>query len=156
MWRSFNWVTGKTINIFTLTTDYLTLGYQIRAVTSAAKHSYNLSFEENKESVQKISRSLFYASQLKHRTMRVLNEYVWALGLHLYSTEIPPRFRQKFVTILYLMMKVSYLFLIVFHLAVFKHFIGNLDFAFGFVRNPGEWEQTGLFPRVTVCDFTVN
>lgn len=41
-----------------------------------------------------------------------------------------------FVTLLYLTMKVSYLVLICFHLAVFKHFIGNLNFAFGILENP--------------------
>ena len=52
-------------------------------------------------------------------------------------------------------MKLTYLVLICFHLAVFKHFIGSLSFAFGVLEAPGDWQQSGLFPRVTVCDFTV-
>jgi hypothetical protein len=120
MWRSFNWITG----------------YQIRAITTSAKQSMALSFEDNKEVVQKIARSIYYASKLKHRTLRLMNE-------------------QKFVTLLYLAMKLSYLVLICFHLAVFKHFIGSFSFAFGILEHPGEWEQSGLFPRVTVCDFSI-
>lgn len=60
------------------------------------------------------------------------------------------------VTFLYMTMKLSYLILILFHLWVFKHFIGDLSFAFGVIKHRGEWEQSGLFPRVTVCDFSVS
>ncbi|KAI6172603.1 Innexin family-containing protein [Aphelenchoides besseyi] len=116
MWRSFNWVTG----------------FQIRAITTTAMESASLTLDENKEAVRKIARSIYYASQLKHRTLQ-----------------------QKFVTALYLAMKISYLVLICFHLAIFKHFIGNLSFALSILQNPGEWEVSGLFPRVTVCDFTI-
>ncbi|KAI6232919.1 Innexin family-containing protein [Aphelenchoides fujianensis] len=119
-WRSFNWITG----------------FQIRAITSAAKESVALTLDENKEAVRKIARSIYYASQLKHRTLNCMNE-------------------QKFVTALYLSMKFSYLLLICLHLAVFQRFIGSLGFALNILQNPGEWEKTSLFPRVTVCDFEI-
>jgi len=120
MWRSFNWVTG----------------YQIRTIVTTAKESVSLSAEDNKDKVKKIARSMFHASQLKHQTIRFLNE-------------------QRFVTFLYLAMKLSYLVLICFHLVVFKHFLGSFDFAFGVLKSKGEWTDSGLFPRVTVCDFSI-
>lgn len=52
-------------------------------------------------------------------------------------------------------MKVFYLFLIAIHLMIFKHFLGSFDFAFSVIQYKGEWEQSGIFPRVTVCDFSV-
>lgn len=131
MWRSFNWITG----------------FQIRTVVKTAKESVDLGLEANYDNVKKIARSLYYALCLKHKTFKFLNEYVILIFLKFI-------FRQIYVTWLYLAMKFSYVILICIHLAIFKHFIGNFEFAFG-VLNQKEWQATGHFPRVTVCDFSV-
>uniref|UniRef100_A0A914HZ79 Multifunctional fusion protein n=1 Tax=Globodera rostochiensis TaxID=31243 RepID=A0A914HZ79_GLORO len=111
-------------------------GYQIHAIVTAAKDSVEQSADESQLTVDKIARSLLHAVQLRHRTFLCLRA-------------------QQFVTVLYLSIKLSYLLLICFHLLIFKYFLGSLDFALGFVRHPGNWQQTGHFPRVTVCDFSV-
>uniref|UniRef100_A0A914BZ58 Innexin n=1 Tax=Acrobeloides nanus TaxID=290746 RepID=A0A914BZ58_9BILA len=120
IWRAFNWISG----------------YQIRMIITAAKESSAKSEEDITKSVETISKSMYHASLLKHRTVVCLRE-------------------QKFVTFLYFLMKLCYLFLICFHLGIFKHFIGSLGFAWDVVASKAEWEQNGLFPRVTVCDFSI-
>jgi hypothetical protein len=111
-------------------------GFQIRMIITAAKESQTKSEEEIKKSVGTIAKAMYHASLLRHRTLICLRE-------------------QKFVTFLYLFMKLCYLLLICFHLAIFKHFIGNLGFAWDVVASKAEWEHNGLFPRVTVCDFSI-
>jgi len=120
IWRAFNWISG----------------YQIRMIITAAKENFTKSEEDTAKSVETISKSMYHASLLRHRTLICLRE-------------------QKFVTFLYFLMKLSYLFLICFHLGIFKHFIGNLGFAWSVLASKAEWEQNGLFPRVTVCDFSI-
>lgn len=111
-------------------------GFQIRTIVKTAKESAVLPQAENREVVLKIARSMYHATKLRHRTLNMINP-------------------QMLVTFLYMTMKLSYLLLICFHLFVFKHFIGNLSFAFGVIEHRGEWEKSGLFPRVTVCDFSI-
>lgn len=51
-------------------------GFQIRAIITTAKESVSLTLDENKDAVKKIARSVYHASQLKHRTLRIMNELV--------------------------------------------------------------------------------
>ena len=60
LWQSFNWITG----------------YQIRAVVSAAKQASAQPIAESRPTLRKIGRSLFHASQLRHRTWRIVREFV--------------------------------------------------------------------------------
>lgn len=60
LWQSFNWITG----------------YQIRAVVSAAKQASAQPIAESRPTLRKIGRSLFHASQLRHRTLRIVREFV--------------------------------------------------------------------------------
>lgn len=59
------------------------------------------------------------------------------------------------MTLLYLTMKVLYLILIGIHLFIFKHFLGSLNFAYDILKHKGDWKKSGIFPRITVCDFSV-
>ncbi|KAL3074245.1 hypothetical protein niasHS_015075 [Heterodera schachtii] len=94
------------------------------------------SADESQATVDKIVRSLLHAARHRQRTFFCIKS-------------------QCFVTVLYLSMKFAYLLLICSHLLIFHHFLGSLNFALGFARHPGDWQQTGHFPRVTVCDFSV-
>ena len=50
------------------------VGYHIRAIITTARESPAFSIDENKEAVQKIARSIYYATQLRHRTLRFMDE----------------------------------------------------------------------------------
>uniref|UniRef100_A0A0N4ZN91 Innexin n=1 Tax=Parastrongyloides trichosuri TaxID=131310 RepID=A0A0N4ZN91_PARTI len=62
----------------------------------------------------------------------------------------------RFVTILYFTMKVLNMIIVLINMYIYGHFIGEHLFGYNVLKHSGEWRYTGLFPRVTVCDFTIN
>uniref|UniRef100_A0A0N5B7R2 Innexin n=1 Tax=Strongyloides papillosus TaxID=174720 RepID=A0A0N5B7R2_STREA len=62
----------------------------------------------------------------------------------------------RFVTILYFTMKIFNMIIVLVNMFIYGHFIGEHLFGLSVIKHSGEWRNSGLFPRVTVCDFTIN
>lgn len=65
-----------------------------------------------------------------------------------------------YLTVLYLIVKILYVCNIIVQFCIFKSFLGTKTSFWGWeilndITEGREWEETGNFPRVTMCDFNV-
>ncbi|CEF66279.1 Innexin family-containing protein [Strongyloides ratti] len=62
----------------------------------------------------------------------------------------------RYITILYFTMKIFNMIIVLINMFIYGQFIGEHLFGLSVIKHSGEWRNSGLFPRVTVCDFTIN
>lgn len=111
-------------------------GFHIHSIIQTGLDNYIEEGEKRKNAVSSIANVIYSASRLNH---------VW---LNIFEG-------QRFVTYMYLTMKLANLVLICIHLIIFKLFIGSFFYAIDILRHGVEWTSSGLFPRVTLCDMQI-
>ncbi|KAK0424983.1 hypothetical protein QR680_008963 [Steinernema hermaphroditum] len=111
-------------------------GYHIRPLIMEC--SKTLSDASAQPAVVKQSANLLLtASHLDHRYFRIFP-------------------RNTFVTFLYFFMKFSFVAAILTQLKTISVFLGSFAYPFQVLRyDLGDWQNSGLFPRVTLCDIDI-
>uniref|UniRef100_A0AC35UEJ4 Innexin n=1 Tax=Rhabditophanes sp. KR3021 TaxID=114890 RepID=A0AC35UEJ4_9BILA len=116
-------------------TNWLT-GFRISHISREAKR---LISEPNvqKEKVIQLAKTLDLITDIRHKYWRCLNA-------------------NTFVTLNYFILKMFNTILVLIHMKIYQIFIGDHFFSYYAIKHNLEWSNSGLFPRVTVCDFSIN
>lgn len=117
-----------------------------------------------------LKKMLFGAKKADRVDEKARHEAAKATGAHLYeSLTLQSRFAKytssftyggSYLSLLYLFVKFLYLVQIIFQFVILNNFLGTSYTFWGIgilsdILNGREWEESGHFPRVTMCDFEV-
>uniref|UniRef100_A0AC35THM7 Innexin n=1 Tax=Rhabditophanes sp. KR3021 TaxID=114890 RepID=A0AC35THM7_9BILA len=116
-------------------TNWLT-GFRINETALAAKEFIGGS-ETQKQEIVQLAKSLDLITDIRHKYWRYMNA-------------------NTYVTLSYFIMKFFNTFLVLIHMKIYQVFIGDHFFSYYAIKHNLEWTNSGLFPRVTVCDFSIN
>ncbi|CAL2029434.1 hypothetical protein CAEBREN_31716 [Caenorhabditis brenneri] len=117
-----------------------------------------------------LKKMLYGAKKADRVDEKARHEAAKATGAHLYeSLTLQSRFAKytssftyggSYLSLLYLFVKFLYLIQIIFQFIILNNFLGTSYTFWGIgilsdILNGREWEESGHFPRVTMCDFEV-
>lgn len=135
IWRLLNWQSGITV----------------KGVVNMAQDVQNMQIDKRKESVSVVAAHIHDALD----SQRKLSSSSRFLGMLLYGKHYG-----SYVTGLYLFVKFLYFIQVICQFLILNSFLGTNYTFWGFeilrdLAYGREWEESGHFPRVTMCDFEV-
>ncbi|MCP9266354.1 Innexin [Dirofilaria immitis] len=137
VWRLLNWQSG----------------IHVQSLVQMACDSRLLDLDSRNKALQTIATNVEEALHVKHQVMG-------GNRLKLLNLIICTRSSGAAVTFLYISVKILYTVNIVGQIFLLNTFLGNRSKWYGLqvlndLMNGREWEESGHFPRVTLCDFEV-
>uniref|UniRef100_A0A0K0D440 Innexin n=1 Tax=Angiostrongylus cantonensis TaxID=6313 RepID=A0A0K0D440_ANGCA len=128
-------------------------GIHVQSLVQMACDSRLLDLESRNRALQTIATNVEEALHVKHQVMS-------GNRLKLLNLIICTRSSGAAVTFLYISVKILYTVNIVGQIFLLNTFLGNRSKWYGLqvlndLMNGREWEESGHFPRVTLCDFEV-
>lgn len=127
----------------------------MQKIIAIAGSPENIHLEDRHRNVQKLA---LYLESIFIRQYKMSSKHS---GLHKYMRCFNIRYYESFVSILYALVKVLYFVNSVGQLFFMNWFLQTDDYTFyGFgvvtdLLNGKPWENSGNFPRVTLCDLTI-
>ncbi|PAV72130.1 hypothetical protein WR25_06785 [Diploscapter pachys] len=131
IWRMFNWHSGVAI----------------KSIVKMAKDTSNMDVDKKKESVRVVGAHIHDAFSMQHKMAKQsrMTSFVYSGG---------------YLSMLYLIVKLLYVVQVFMQLFLLNHILSPHYTLWGVgilmdVASGREWQESGHFPRVTMCDFEV-